>query len=150
MTSIRNSSIHSFDALAAGKRADIQARIEANRRSSKPPSWWTPLWRGLVADPESKHRKAMGPAIWLFLYLLIYADRKTGIVHRTQESMHLDSGLSVRSIQSHLRRLKKNSYISTGKKGRYLAITILRWKGFHNRDKLWKSGYQGRLDRSGP
>lgn len=150
MKSNLNSSIQSFGALAPGKRADIQARIEANRRSLRPPSWWTPLWRGLVADSESKHRKAMGPAIWLFLYLLIYADRKTGIVHRTQDVIRIDTGFSLRAVQSHLRRLKNNGYISTGKKGIYLAITILRWKGFHNRDKLWKSGYQGRLDRSGP
>lgn len=146
MTFKYNSSTQSFGALAPGKKADLEARIEANRGQSKPPSWWTPVWRGLVADPESKHRKRMGPAIWLFLYLLVYANRKTGIVRRTQESIRLDTGYSIRAIQSYLRRLKKHGYISTGKTGRYLAITVLGWKGFHNREKLWKSGYQQQID----
>ena len=72
----------------------------------------------------------MGPAIWIYLYLLIYADRKTGVVHRTQESMHQDTGYSIRAIQSHLRRLKKYGYIATGRTGRYLKITVSKWKGF--------------------
>lgn len=149
MTFKHNSSTQSFDSLVSEKKADFAAKIEANRGQPKPPSWWTPLWRGLVADPDSKHRKTMGPAIWLFLYLLVYANRKTGIVRRTQEAIRLDTGYSIRAIQSYLGRLKKQGYISTSKTGRYLAITILKWKGFHNREKLWKSGYQQQIDWRG-
>ncbi len=130
MTISKNSSFQPVGPLLTNRQALLQSRIDQNRLSRKPQSWWTPFWRGLVADSSSKHRRAMGPAIWIYLYLLTYANRKTGIVRRTQESMHHDTGYSIRAIQSHLQRLKRHGYIRTEHSGRYLTIYITKWKGF--------------------
>jgi hypothetical protein len=109
--------------------------LAVQRASKAPPNWWTPLWRGLVADPESKHRKAMGASAWLFLYLLMYANRKTGIVRRSLGVMHSDTGYPIRTIQSHLRKLRLKGYITTKHSGHYLKITIAKWKAFHHPSK---------------
>lgn len=88
------------------------------------------MWRGLIADPESKHRKVMGSAVWVYLYLLTYANRKTGIVRRTQQMMVKDTGYSLGTVQAGLRRLRKAGYLTTKRIGRYLEIQINKWKGF--------------------
>lgn len=95
-------------------------------------SWWTPLWRGLIADSESKHRKLMGSAVWLYLYLLTYSNRQTGIVRRTQESIKKDTGYPLRTIQFHLSKLKQCGYITSEREGRHLKVKVIKWKGFKN------------------
>ncbi len=130
MTSSNNSSFQSAGSIIRHRQVSQSADSRTNLSARKPPSWWSPVWRGLVADPESKHRKAMGPAIWTYLYLLMYATRKDGVVRRTQSSMQQDTGYSLRAIQSHLNRLRKNGYISIQRTGRYVTILVLRWKGF--------------------
>ena len=45
-------------------------------------NWWTPVWHGLVDDPEGKHLRRMKGAFGLFVYLLSHADRGTGRVYR--------------------------------------------------------------------
>lgn len=110
---------------------------EGQSVGKRPANWWTPVWRGLVADPESKHRKAMGPAIWLYLYLLAYANRKTGIVRRTQQMMANDTGYSLGTIQAGLRRLRNKDYLTKKYIGRYLEIRINKWKGFSVRKEYY-------------
>ncbi len=133
MTSRINFSFQTAGSLLRKRSASIYSSRTESQLPRKPPSWWSPVWRGLVADPNSKHRNAMGPSIWTYLYLLMYANRKSGIVRRTQLSMHHDTGYSVRAIQSHLNRLRKTGYISVQRTGRYVTIYILRWKGFQLR-----------------
>lgn len=130
MFSPNNSSFQTAGTIIRHRQSSRSAGSNKITTHRKPPSWWSPVWRGLVADPESRHRKAMGPAIWTYLYLLMYATRKDGVVRRTQGSMHQDTGYSLRALQAHLIRLRKSGYISIQRTGRFVTIFILRWKGF--------------------
>lgn len=130
MSASHNSSFQTAGSIIRRQRVLRPDDSNTTKTPRKPPSWWSPVWRGLVADPDSKHRKAIGPAIWTYLYLFMYATRKDGVVRRTQGSMHQDTGYSLRAIQSHLNRLKKKGYISVQRTGRYVTIFILKWKGF--------------------
>ena len=130
MPSPNNSSFRTAGSLLRNRSASLYGSRTENQAYRKPPSWWSPVWRGLVADPNSKHRQAMGPAIWTYLYLLMYSNRKNGVVRRTQLSMHEDTGYSLRTIQLHLNRLRKKGYISVQRTGRYVTISIVKWKGF--------------------
>jgi len=110
-------------------------------RPKQPPSWWTPVWRGLIADPNSKHRKSMGSAVWIYLYLLTYANRKTGIVRRTQQAMVQDTGYPLRTIQFNLHKLNQRGYLTKKQEGRYLKIQIEKWKAFN--DPKWNQPEMG-------
>ncbi len=90
------------------------------------------MWRGLVADTESKHRKIMGSAIWVYLYLLMYMKRSSGLVFRQQSVIAKETGFSIRAVQKHFARLKKANYISTEKTGNSLKIHITNWKTFRD------------------
>lgn len=100
------------------------------KNKTAPKSWWTPLWRGLVADKERKHWLKMGNAIWLFLYLLFYTDRRTGKVSRKIVTISDDTGLPVRTIKLYLARLRRGGYIITKTTGRAQIIEIQKWKLF--------------------
>lgn len=115
-----------------------QKRIQrlVTNRARRTSQWWTPVWRGLSADPESKHRIAMGPSVWLFLYLLCYANRRTGIARRRVDQIQKDTGYPVRSIQRHLKRLVQMNYITYYRSQHYLHISIKKWKSFHYTNEL--------------
>lgn len=130
MTLRNDSSFQAAGSVLLRRQALPLSNRSKDQVPGKTPNWWSPVWRGLVADPNSKHRQAMGPAIWTYLYLLMYSNRKNGVVRRTQLSMHQDTGYSLRAIQAHLNRLRKSGYISIQRTGRYVTISILRWKGF--------------------
>jgi hypothetical protein len=100
------------------------------KNKAAPKSWWTPLWHGLVADKERKHCLKMGSAIWLFLYLLFYTDRRTGKVRRKIMTISEDTGLPVRTIKHYLARLRRGGYITTKTTGRAQIIEIQKWKLF--------------------
>ena len=85
---------------------------------------------GLIADPNSKHRKAMSSSVWLYLYLLIYTNRKTSIIRRKLGQIQEDTGYPVRTIQRHLKRLSKQNYITLTRAKQYLHIHIKKWKSF--------------------
>lgn len=106
-----------------------------NQKRSPKKNWWTPIWRGLVADAEGKHRQRMGSALWLYLYLLAYSNRKTGIVRRTQASIAEDTGYPLRTIQFNLQKLRLQGYLTSERSGRYLKIQICRWKAFNHSAK---------------
>lgn len=91
-------------------------------------NWWTPLWRGLVVEPTGKHYEAMGNAVWLYLYLLVYANRMTGSLFRRNSTIVGDMGLSSRTISRWLHILKASGYIETRRTGRSLQISITKWK----------------------
>lgn len=105
--------------------------IRGNQLKAKG-NWWTPLWQGLVRDQTSKHRKAMGVAVWLYLYLLIYTERKTGIVRRTIQKIHQETGYPLRTIYRYLRILSTNKYITILESKPNLIIRIEKWKEFKN------------------
>jgi hypothetical protein len=110
----------------------IESRYTTNHLKKKRNSWWSPLWRGLVADSEGKHRKTMGSAIWTYLYLLMYMKRASGLVFRQQAIIAKETGFSIRAIQKHLAKLKRANYISTEKTGNSLKIHITNWKTFRD------------------
>jgi hypothetical protein len=100
-------------------------------RTKHAPKWWTPVWNGLVADPESKHRKMIGVSVWLYLYLLTYTNRKTGIVRRRLSQIREDTGYPLRTIQRHLKRLVQRQYINLTRSDHYLHVQIKKWKSFN-------------------
>ncbi len=91
-------------------------------------SWWMPLWSGLLIEPTAKHYKAMGRALWLYLYLLTYANRHSGNLFRRTSTIAGDLGLSLRTVSRWLTILKQNGYIETHSTGRALQISITKWK----------------------
>jgi hypothetical protein len=91
-------------------------------------NWWTPLWRGLLVEPSAKHYKAMRSAIWLYLYLLVFANRSTGKLFRKIATIANDTGLSSRTISRWLKNLKSGGYIEIYQTGRSLQISITKWK----------------------
>jgi len=91
-------------------------------------NWWAPVWRGLVVEPEGKHFRRMKEAVWLFLYLILHADRPTGTLRRKLTTIGRDMGVPRRTIQRWLRRLRQGGYITTRETGRAVQIAILKWK----------------------
>lgn len=96
-------------------------------------NWWTPLWRGLAVDPAAKHFRAMGSAVWLFLYFLVFANRTTGKLFRRTETIAKDIGQSSRTISRWLNILKTGGYIEVRQTGRSLQISITKWKPIKKR-----------------
>ncbi len=90
--------------------------------------WWAPLWNGLLVEPTAKHYKAMGSAIWLFLYFLTYANRTTGKLFRRRSTIADDLGLSLRTVNRWLSVLKKKGYVETRQSERSIVISITKWK----------------------
>ena len=90
--------------------------------------WWIHVWRGLVVDKTGKHQKAIRQAIWLYLYLLLAANRKTGILYRRISTITSDTGFNRRSVQRWLSALREKKYIETRSTGRALQISITKWK----------------------
>jgi hypothetical protein len=90
--------------------------------------WWAPVWRGLPVEPTGKHYRRMHCSLWLYLYLVIHANRKTGTLHRVVGTIASDMGISSRTIRLWLSRLKKHLYIETNPTGRALKISITKWK----------------------
>ena len=107
-----------------------------SQRIRSEPRWWTPVWRGLSADPKSKHRAAMGTSLWLYLYLLTYTNRRTGQVRRRMDQIEADTGYPLRTIQRYLKCLVQRNYITYFRSRHYLHITIKRWKSFHDTTNL--------------
>lgn len=94
-------------------------------------SWWFPVWSGLVTDSTAGHRIKIGSSLWLYLYLLFSANRKTGTVLKKQKEMADDLGFSVRTIQKHLLRLVSGGYIIIDSQSKPLKIKITKWKLFN-------------------
>jgi DNA-binding transcriptional MocR family regulator len=103
--------------------------------------WWAPVWKGLVMDSEAKHYRSMKNAVWLYLYLLLNANRKTGILMRKIETTCNDMGVSRDTVQRWLRSLRRGGYVETVNTGRSLTIQVTRWKALAGvgRTQLQKS-----------
>lgn len=91
--------------------------------------WWTPVWTGLVMDPDGRHYCRIRNALWLFLYLLLNANRKTGFLVRKVHTISKDTGINQKTILRWLIVLRKQGYIATKSNGRCLQIQIKKWKG---------------------
>jgi len=74
-------------------------------------SWWAPVWRGLVVDPEGKHVKRLDGAVWLFLYFVLHARRDSGTVWAKTETVVRATGVSRRTIQRWRQTLLEHGYV---------------------------------------
>ena len=90
--------------------------------------WWAPVWTGLVMDESAKHYRRMKGAVWLFLYLVLGANRKTGVLMRKVKTISRDMGVTRDTTLRWLTVLRKEGYIVTVSTGRYLTIQIKKWK----------------------
>jgi len=94
----------------------------------KQKQWWTPVWKGLVLDPDAKHYRRMKNAVWLYVYLLLNADRKNGCLLRKTDTIARDTGIKKDTVMRWLSVLRTGGYIATTSNGRSLSVQILRWK----------------------
>jgi hypothetical protein len=91
--------------------------------------WWAPVWTGLVADEGAKHYRKMKNSVWLFLYLLLHANRRTGVLMRKVRTISKDMGITRDTTLRWLKVLRTEGYIVTLNTGRYLTIQVQNWKG---------------------
>jgi DNA-binding transcriptional ArsR family regulator len=108
----------------------IKNILDTNTFPSRRPhsKWWGFVWRGLVVNGNAHHYHAMGRSVWLFLYLIIHANRKTGTLYRRVNTIANDIGLSKRTVQIWLKRLRDSGYIITERTGRSLIIHRTNWR----------------------
>lgn len=104
-----------------------------NHQTNTRKDWWTPLWRGLIIDPDAKHYKAIGKSIWLYLYLLLFAKRATGNVRKSISTIAEETGIDKRTLQRHLSILRKTGYVTLDRSERVFTLTIRNWKPFGNK-----------------
>src|SRR5947209_19354593 len=104
------------------QRVISSKRFTKINHPSRPSRWWGPVWRGLFVDPEGKHYRAMGRALWLYGYLIVHADRRTGTLYRTVATIARDIQVSERTLEAWLALLRQHDYIRT--KTTWLAIVI--------------------------
>lgn len=90
--------------------------------------WWRAVWRGLVVDTEAKHYRAIGSALWLFIYLVIHANPKSGDISRKYHTIAGEMGISPRTIRSWLTKLMQYGYVTVTRTGRSQVIHISKWK----------------------
>lgn len=98
-------------------------------------NWWIHLWSGLVLDRRAKHKRAIRQAIWLYLYFLLVANRGNGKLYRKLSTIAGETGFNPRSIQRWLYTLREKGYIESHSTGRYLEISITKWKPISRRVK---------------
>jgi biotin operon repressor len=78
----------------------------------------------------------MKKAVWLFLHLVLHADRRSGRLKRKYKTIAEEMGLPEKTIQRWMKTLKDNGYIETRNTGRCLEIGIKLWKSFDGNSKL--------------
>ncbi len=93
-----------------------------------PKQWWAPVWKGLVMDSDGRHYRRMKQAVWLFLYLLLNADRRSGFLVRKLRTISADMGISRDTAIRWLTLLRKEGYVATRNTGRCLCIQVTKWK----------------------
>jgi hypothetical protein len=90
--------------------------------------WWAPVWKGLVMDLDAKHYRQMKNAVWLYLYLLVNANRVTGLLMRKIRTISKDMGIPRDTAVRWLNVLRKHGYIATLNTGRSLTIQVKNFK----------------------
>jgi len=91
-------------------------------------SWWAPIWRGLVVEGTAKHYRAMRSSIWLYFYLIVHADRRSGTLFRRIDTIAHDMGVNPATVRRWMLKLASRGYISRQRTGGAIRITISRWK----------------------
>lgn len=97
--------------------------------------WWSPLRRGLIIEPTAKHHWQMKQSVWLYLYLLLNADARTGTLFRRLSTIAKDTGIPKRTIRRWLTVLKRYGYVKAEYNGHFWQIGINKWKPITNYSK---------------
>lgn len=79
-------------------------------------------------DDQAQHYSRMKQAVWLYLYLLLNANRRTGLLLRKLHTIAGDMGVNRDCVIRWLSVLRAGGYVTTTNTGRSLTIQILRWK----------------------
>jgi hypothetical protein len=112
----------------SGNEKSKTKTVENKSSADLKKNWWIHLWSGLVIDETAKHQKAMRSAIWLYLYLLLVANRRNGMLFRKISTMEKETGFNRRTIARWLKTLRDDGYIETHSTGRFLQIVIKKWR----------------------
>lgn len=107
-------------------RSFIEMENHKQKQSEK--EWWAPVWKGLVVDSQAKHYRKMKNAVWLYLYLIVNANRATGVLLRKINTIRLDMGVSRDTVIRWLNLLRQEGYIVTVNTGHSLTIQVTNWK----------------------
>jgi len=89
---------------------------------------WVPVWTDLIMNREARHYRKMGKAIWLFLYLFLNADQRSGLLATKIKTISSEMGIKPDTIARWLNILREEGYIATQNTGRGLLIQIKEWK----------------------
>src|SRR5438105_12946195 len=103
-------------------RITVPVQFSKSNQTIRRSIWWGRVWRGLFVDPAGKHYRAMGRALWLYGYLIVHADRRTGTLYRRVATVARDMQVSERTVQAWMALLRQHSYINTKTTGRAMAI----------------------------
>jgi len=87
-----------------------------------------PVLQEIVADMQGKHYRRLKNALWIYLYLVIYANPKNGKLTSTVTKIAISTGHQEETINSWLGNLKKWHYISIEKHGEELQFKVSQWK----------------------
>ncbi len=90
--------------------------------------WYFPVFEGLI---EAKHVRRMGPAIWLYLWILARAwvAREGGVIDYTHLEAAQILGRSIRTIKSWFSSLQKAGYIHRRARfPHHLEIEVSNWR----------------------
>ncbi len=91
-------------------------------------TWWLPVWRGLIVDPDGKHYRRLKGALWLLLYFFFYADWGTGVVRYSPLRIAQRTGFPRRTIERWMQQLKAAGYVSAVDGGKSVQFSISKWK----------------------
>ncbi len=90
--------------------------------------WWAPIRNGLVTDLRAKHIKSMGPALALYLYLHIFANRDQGRLFRKYQTISDHMGIPVATLKKWMKRLRVGGYVELTSFGNGLNIQITKFR----------------------
>ena len=79
-------------------------------------------------DREARHYRRMGKAVWLFLYLFLNADQRSGFLAVKVKTISSETGVKPDTIARWLNILREEGYIATQNTGRGLLIQIKGWE----------------------
>ena len=88
----------------------------------------------------------MGHAIWLYSYLVTYADRESGELMRRNETIAQEIDVPLRTLERWFGVLRKKKYICTQKLQRGFLIKIQNWRSIGHKNQITKNGGTQRVN----
>ena len=94
---------------------------------------WYPQFIGLIKDPEGKHHKKLGMAIWLYNFFCADADRKTGEWKGCLSNISEQTGIPLWTIKRYMQILKKGDYVDAKRKENGIVVRVKKYKTKYSR-----------------